>query len=217
MVQAAGDKVIAPGVPNAQTFTANGTWTKPSGLRAVMVEVVGGGGAGGGAAATTANHTKGAGGGAGGYARKLWQASEVGSTMTVTVGAGGTGVSGAAGNAGGNSSIVSLVGTVTANGGGGGPVAAAATTSFGINGGSGGTATGGDVNSRCIRKWRQQCPRRWREGCVGGGHVECHRGCSWWPVRRRRLGCDQRRHRSRGHWRRRRGRRSYRHNVFLIN
>ncbi|HKX46593.1 MAG TPA: hypothetical protein VJP77_07810, partial [Planctomycetota bacterium] len=44
----AGDIVEAPGDPAVEVFTANGTWTKPNGVRAFVVEVVGGGGAGGG-------------------------------------------------------------------------------------------------------------------------------------------------------------------------
>jgi hypothetical protein len=120
------------------------TWTKPAGLHHIEVEVVGGGGAGGGAqAAASGANSKGSGGGAGGYSRKLILAADLGSSVTVTVGAGGTGVSAANGNAGGNSSFGSHC---TANGGGGGVYAASSTATFaGVRGGVGGTAGTGDI------------------------------------------------------------------------
>jgi hypothetical protein len=92
--------------PNVQRFTASGTWTKPTGARWVRRRVWGGGGAGGGAvAASAAQHSVGAGGGAGGYAETLSPASSLGATVTVTVPAAATGVSGAAGNSGGTVSF----------------------------------------------------------------------------------------------------------------
>ncbi|MGZ0151871.1 glycine-rich domain-containing protein [Kribbella sp. WER1] len=127
-----------------QTFAANGTWTKPSGAQYVEVEVVGGGGAGGGANASTAGqHSMGSGGGAGGYSFKRFNASDLGSTVPVTVGAGGAGVVGANGNGGGASSFASAT-AVVANGGGGGLYEAQSASSYGNTGGASGTASGGD-------------------------------------------------------------------------
>ena len=61
------------------------TWTKPTGLKYVIVEVQAGGGAG---AAGTAGYS-GGGGGGGGYSRKLIAVATLGATETVTTGAAG--------------------------------------------------------------------------------------------------------------------------------
>ena len=96
------------GLASVQTFTSSGTWTKPSGIRLAMVEVIGGGGGGG--SSTSSVNTAGGGGGGGAYARKLFDVSSV-SSVSVTIGSGGG--SQAAGGA-------SVFSTVTANGGGAG-------------------------------------------------------------------------------------------------
>jgi len=138
----AGDRAVAPGLPNVQVFTSSGTWTKPSGLRAAMVEVWGAGGGGGGTVGAGSGQSEGGGGGAGGYVRKLYQASELSATEAVTVGAGGTATSGAAGGAGGNSTFKGL----TAGGGGGGDPMTSTTASSAAIAGTRGSATGGDHN-----------------------------------------------------------------------
>jgi len=71
--------------PALQVFTASGTYTKPAGLSAIIVELVGGGGAGGDGGTAT----EGAGGGGGGYSRRRLAAAAVGVTETVTIGAAG--------------------------------------------------------------------------------------------------------------------------------
>lgn len=105
-------------------YTAGATWTKPTGLRFVEVEVLGGGGGGGGAGATTSGqYSCGSGGGAGVWAYKKILAAALGATETVTIGAAGAANAGAAGGAGGNSSFGAHC---TANGGSGGNIETAA-------------------------------------------------------------------------------------------
>lgn len=78
-------------------FTASGTWTRPSGVSVINALLVGGGGGGGPAVASQRNGTTQApaacgGGGAGGEV-KAYESIYVGaySSLTVTVGAGGSG------------------------------------------------------------------------------------------------------------------------------
>ena len=124
--------------PVVRVYTSSDTWTKPSGLKYVEVEVVGGGSGGGGS--SNNNGGRGAGGGGGGYSRKIVAVASLGATETVTVGAAGAaGTSTGAGSAGGNSIFGAHA---TANAGSGG---AAGDTSP-IAGGSGGTSASGDVN-----------------------------------------------------------------------
>lgn len=114
-----------------QAFTANGTWTKPSGFSAssrVLVEVWGAGGGGGSGASS-------GGGGGGAYVRRELRLSQMGATETITVGSGG-----AVDTVGGNSSVGSLV---TAYGGGGSSTVASA----GGGGGGGGRGVGATSSS----------------------------------------------------------------------
>ena len=104
------------------------------------IEVVGGGGAGGGAAATGAGqYSAGAGGGGGGYAKGTFTAAQIGTSQTVTIGAGGTGVSGGNGNSGGDTFVGSLVYAI--GGFGGNFIPAAAQGQF-YGGDSGNGVTG---------------------------------------------------------------------------
>ena len=126
----------AAGLTSVQTFTSSGTWTKPSGITKVMVEVQG---AGGSAmqSATTENRL---GGGGGGYVKKLIDVSSI-STATITIGSGGAGTSSInTANAGGNSVWSDGTNTLTGSGGG------APTTGSTYNVGTGGAASGGDLN-----------------------------------------------------------------------
>lgn len=115
-----------------QTFTSSGTWTKPDGIKAVIVEVQGAGGSGAGASGTA----NGGGGGAGGYSKKFIT-SGLGATETVTVGIGGAAVGGSTSGNGGSSS--SFGSHCSATGGGGGGYG-------GSNGGDGGIGSGGNFN-----------------------------------------------------------------------
>lgn len=140
------------GAPNyathKQIFTAGGTWTKPSNVGAnslIFVECWGGG-AGGQSAG-------GGGGGGGAYCAKLFLASELGATETVSIGAGGgTSV------AGGDTSFGTLVtaygggyGASSIGGGGGGTAGAGAAAGAGGTGyGIAGTDVGGAGGSSAV-------------------------------------------------------------------
>lgn len=118
-----------------QTFTASGTWTKPNGVRAIMVEVQGGGGGGAGVSNGGAGS-----GGAGGYSKKFITTG-IGATETVTIGAGGAGGAGGVGTAtSGTAGSTSSFGShCSATGGGGG-------TTGGGAGGAGGVGLSGTIN-----------------------------------------------------------------------
>lgn len=117
------------------------TWTKPSGLKYVDVEVIGGGGGGGGANSASAYA---GGGGGGGYSRELIAVASLGATETVTTGAGGAAGSSSGGNGGtgGTSSFGSLC---SATGGAGGNALGAGNGYE--KGGAGGAGSGGDFNA----------------------------------------------------------------------
>jgi hypothetical protein len=78
---------------DVQTFTADDTWTKPSGAKWVEVRLTSGGGGGGSGRRGAAGSTRagGAGGSAGASAISSFPASLLGATESVTVGVGGTG------------------------------------------------------------------------------------------------------------------------------
>jgi len=112
------------------TFTANGTWRRPSGLKAVAVFCVGGGGGGGGGLAilpiggVPASSFGGGGGGGGGFSYSYFNVNTMPAQVSITVGAGGAGGDGAIsttpptdGASGGTSSFGSFM---VAKGGGGG-------------------------------------------------------------------------------------------------
>lgn len=127
--------------PFAVRFTASDTFVKPPGYIYFDMQPQGGGGGGGSGnrAATSTGKSGGGGGGGGGRARRLVPASEVGTTETVTIGAGGAGgtaqtsnsTAGNDGTDGGTTSIGSLISATGGKKGSGGAAA-------GGNGGAGG-------------------------------------------------------------------------------
>lgn len=116
------------GLNGFQTFTSTGTFTAPKGFTKFFVRLVGAGGG-----TTSPNDTAGAGAGAGAYAEKLCTIS---GSVSVTIGAAGTG---GVGNNPGTDGGDTIFGSFFTAGGGkkGGTL-----TSNGL----GGTATGGDLN-----------------------------------------------------------------------
>ena len=100
------------GFQSIQTFSSNGTYTKPTGIKKLKVYVTGSGAGGSGA---NSDSDYGGGGGAGGTAIEVLDATSI-NTVTVTVGTGGAGVTGDHhGNAGATSSFGSYL---SASGGG---------------------------------------------------------------------------------------------------
>ena len=117
------------GIRSMQVWTSNGTWSRPSDVKSIKVQVVGAGGGGSGKCES---------GGAGGFSERVIDVSNV-SSVGVTVGnpGGGTSYSGCGGN--GNSS--SFGGYCSASQGIG------ANCSQQHAGGYGGNGSGGNMNA----------------------------------------------------------------------
>lgn len=136
--KAAASAAAAKGLISFDVFTANGTWTKPTGASEVHVITVGGGGAGGPAPAVGSSQA-GAGGGGGGFGYHIIPAGDCGATEAVSIGAGGNGAAGAPGGNGGSTTFGSLA---TGFGGAG---AGYPSTPFYLGGGGGAGASGSYV------------------------------------------------------------------------
>jgi hypothetical protein len=117
--------------------TTSGNYDKPDGLKFINVTVIGGGG---GSAdtpvAAAGNCSAGGGGGGAGASIKLYAASDLAASTPYVVGAQGVKL------AGGSSTFLGQTG----GGGGGATSSAAGTTPAGTGVGTGGTASGGDIN-----------------------------------------------------------------------
>lgn len=140
---------------NVQEFTSSGTWTKPSGAAFVLVEIwgAGGGGSSGRRGANPSDKNGGCGGGGGSYNYRLFKASDLASTVAVTIGAGGTGgaavtVNDTNGNNGTNGGTSSFGTIMYAYGGGlGGNGTQSAGAGAGTFSSASGTTPGGPVIS----------------------------------------------------------------------
>jgi hypothetical protein len=130
--------IPAQGQNKSQLFTSSGSWTVPSGVTSVEVQVIAGGGGG----AASGYGGCGSAGVTGGSAWGFYTVTP-GTTYTVTVGAGGAGTTGTTGTAGGASSFGAFI---SATGGGAGNPS----NQFGTpSSGSGGTLynSGADTNT----------------------------------------------------------------------
>jgi len=125
------DKILDSGYINKGT-----SWSKPSGLKYIEIELQAGGGGGG-----AGNISASGGGGGGGYAKKLISSSSLLSIEYLVVGRGGDAETYNNQNStkGGNS-LFQITSSIIANGG------TNAQRYSGGAGGAGGTATGGDIN-----------------------------------------------------------------------
>lgn len=114
--------LLSPFAPQQLVVTATGSVTaaQVAGYQYAKFRTQGGGGSGGGAAATAGGESSAGGGGQGGhYAENLIDLSTAAFPIAAAIGAGGTGVSGATGNAGGTTSFTDANAVVLCSSGGG--------------------------------------------------------------------------------------------------
>jgi len=129
--------LLRPGFSTIQVFNSSGNFIVPNGVTTVRVMATGGGGAGG-----YHSTMPGGGGGAGGRSEGIVPNLSPGTSITVTVGAGGAGSDEpGTGASGGTSSFGTYLSASGGQGGGGGTVA-----QFAMAGGAGGVGSGGQFN-----------------------------------------------------------------------
>jgi hypothetical protein len=166
------DSFPVPRGPETFTFIGSPTdlddvWTKPSGCRKVLVQLVDGGGGGSGGNVTT-TAAGGGGGGGGGYDEAWYETEDLGATITVHAGKGG-----AAGTAllqAGNPGILSQF-----DKGGSGPLTSArriagtaATAGASADGGDGGCGSGRGLTSPAVAATRIDLTAATAGAALGG-------------------------------------------------
>jgi hypothetical protein len=137
----------AGGFHSRQIFTSGtaATYTKPSNVSTILIEVWGGGGGGGGALGGAGALAIGGAGGAGGYASLL--VTSPSATYTYTVGAGGSAGTAGNNNGGAGGTTTFSASSLQATGGNGGSGSASFTGVGSILGAVGGVGTNGNINS----------------------------------------------------------------------
>jgi hypothetical protein len=135
-------RALISGIPHGvQTFAASGSFTVPTGVSAIEVELW----AGGSGSWASISGTAGGGGSGGGYARKRISGLTPGEVAAITIGAGGTaGATGVPPGAGGASSFA--VGGTTILSATGGVINPLGTVSAPSLGNLAGQGSGGDIN-----------------------------------------------------------------------
>lgn len=131
-------------------FNASGTWTKPATGTMALVYLWGGGGSGSG----ISNSSYAGGGGGGAFNTSLYSLADLPSTVTITVGAGGTAVANSNGINGGATSFGSLLyayggaGGTSLGGRGGSDIGTGAAGTSSLEDGGAGGASNGAAGSR---------------------------------------------------------------------
>lgn len=147
-LDAVQDQIDVLGLRQIVKFTSSGSFTKATypWLKYVRIRLVGGGGGGGGTAATGVGQWAAAGGGGGGgYSEKVIAVGSLGTSETVTVGAGGA--AGAAGNNPGGDGGTTSFGAHCSGAGGTGGIGSSADNTYNSHaGGTGGSGASGDIN-----------------------------------------------------------------------
>ena len=136
-------------IQTIQTFTASGTYTKPSGCIGALVKCQAPGGGGGGADSDGTGTGAAGGGGGGGYSEKIILGADLGATETVTIGAVGAAGSATNGTTGGTGGTTSFGAHVSCTGGAGGVGTGVMTSAAGhaFAGGAGGAGSSGTINA----------------------------------------------------------------------
>jgi hypothetical protein len=158
-------------------YTTSGTWTKPAGLLMIEILCIAGGGGGGGASNSPAGTTIRGGSGAqgGGVIYTTFDESDLGTSISYTIGAGGTGGAGRSdggtgnqGAAGGNTTFGTLL---TALGG-----------AQGFGNGTAASAGRSSANNDVFQFWRAPGTAAATTGAVGVAGGVQGVDITWWHI-----------------------------------